>query len=44
MQERNSVFQVLAALHCETKGAEPLEDVIQLNICLVRYFFSLKLI
>lgn len=39
MQEANRVFQVLAALHCETKGVKPLEDVMQLNICLVRYFF-----
>lgn len=36
VQEANCVFQVLAALHCETKGIKPLEDVMQLNICLVR--------
>lgn len=36
MQEANCVFQVLADLHCETKGVKPLEDVIQLIICLVR--------
>lgn len=43
-RQANCVFQVLAALHCETKCAKPLEDVTQLNICLVKYvwffFFS----
>lgn len=32
----NCVFWVLAALHCETKCVKPLEDVTQLNICLVK--------
>lgn len=36
VQEANCVFQVLGALHCETKGIKPFEDVMQLNICLVR--------
>lgn len=38
-RQANCVFRVLAALHCETKCAKPLEDVTQLNICLVKYFF-----